>query len=52
MEDAEGNDDVFYYMSGKTQVFDLTFDTSSSIIADNIKRITGVRPIVWTEGRA
>jgi hypothetical protein len=32
--------------------YDLSFDATTSLIADNVERILGVRPFVWTNGRS
>lgn len=38
-------------MEGTTKVYDLPFNVAAEVIIENVRRITGSRPLVWTEGR-
>lgn len=49
--DENGNSDAFYFMKGTEKIYDLPYDTTT-VLTDNIERITGIRPLLWTEGKA
>lgn len=38
-------------MKGIEKIYDLPYDTTT-VLTDNIERITGIRPLIWTEGKA